>query len=32
MRQNIRGDGGDGVDGDGTQNNTSRRFQKRAGG
>ena len=29
IRQNIRGDGGDG---DGTQNNTSRRFQKRAGG
>ena len=32
IRQNIRGDGGDGRDGDGTQNNTSRRFQKRAGG
>ena len=29
IKQNIRGDGGDG---DGTQNNTSRRFQKRAGG
>ena len=35
IRQNIRGDGGDGgdsEDGDRTQNNTSRRFQKRAGG
>ena len=32
IRQNIRGDGGDGGYGDGTQNNTSRRFQKRAGG
>ena len=29
IKQNIRGDGGDG---DGPQNNTSRRFQKRAGG
>ena len=29
MRQNVGLDGGDG---DGTQNNTSRRFQKRAGG
>ena len=29
MKQTIRGDGGDG---DGPQNNTSRRFQKRAGG
>ena len=29
IRQNICRDGGDG---DGTQNNTSRRFQKRAGG
>ena len=29
MRQNVGLDGGDG---DGTRNNTSRRFQKRAGG
>ena len=29
IKQNIRGDG---EDGDGPQNNTSRRFQKRAGG
>ena len=29
IKQNIRGDGGDG---DGPQNNTSGRFQKRAGG
>ena len=32
IRQNIRGDGEDGGYGDGTQNNTSRRFQKRVGG
>ena len=32
IRQNIRGDGGDRGYGDRTQNNTSRRFQKRAGG
>ena len=32
MRQNVGLDGGDGGYGDGTQNNTSRRFQKRAGG
>ena len=32
IKQNIRGDGGYGRDGDGTQNNISRCFQKRAGG
>ena len=30
MRQNVGLDGGDGGYGDGPQNNTSRRFQKRA--
>ena len=32
IKQNIRGDRGDGGDGDGPQNNTSCRFQKRGGG
>ena len=31
IKQNIRGDDGDGGYGDGPQNNTSRRFQKRGG-
>ena len=32
IKQNIHGDGGDGGYSNGPQNNTSRRFQKRAGG